>query len=170
MLPHTWHRKEVVHGGDVIHGFGQDAHLLLPLILENIHVVLSHLALWTGSQSQRSVDDLYGSKISKISISRLLYICVCVCGLLNTTMIRPRNYWLQICELFLEQNTLVFHFNIWYASNHRVDYVKGGWFGAVFCFCFYNENKLKTNLSASPWDISYWRCKSFKPGHILYNL
>lgn len=57
-LNHTWNGQEVIHGGDVIHGLGQDAHLLLPLILENVHVVLGHLALGAGSQSESSVDNL----------------------------------------------------------------------------------------------------------------
>ncbi len=61
-LPHTWHGQEVIHRGDVIHSLSQDAHLLLPLILENIHVVLGNLALGAGSQSESSVDNLSRKK------------------------------------------------------------------------------------------------------------
>lgn len=58
----TRHRQEVIHRGDVIHSFRQDAYLLLPLIFEHIHIVLSHFALGSGSQSQSCIDNLEGEK------------------------------------------------------------------------------------------------------------
>lgn len=60
----TWHGQEVINRGDVVHGLGQYAHLLLPLILENIHVVLSHFALGPSSQSQSRIDDLQWRKVN----------------------------------------------------------------------------------------------------------
>lgn len=54
----TWHSQEVVDGRDVVHGVRQHAHLLLPLLLEQIHVLLRQLALGLGSQRQRRVDHL----------------------------------------------------------------------------------------------------------------
>lgn len=61
MLP-TWHGQEVIHRGDVIHSLSQDAYLLLPLIFENIHIVLSHFALGSRSQSESCIDNLDGEK------------------------------------------------------------------------------------------------------------
>lgn len=55
----TWDRKEVIHWRDVIHGLCQHSDLLLPLVFEDIHVVLSNFALWSGCQCESSIDDLF---------------------------------------------------------------------------------------------------------------
>ena len=55
----TWDGKEVIHRGDVIHSLCQHSNLLFPLVLENVHVVLSNFALWPGSQCESSIDDLF---------------------------------------------------------------------------------------------------------------
>ena len=55
----TWDRKEVIHWGDVIHGLCQHSDLLLPLVFEDVHVVLSNFALRSGSQCESSIDDLF---------------------------------------------------------------------------------------------------------------
>lgn len=47
----TRHTKEVVNGSYVIHGVGEDTDLLLPLLLEQIHIVLGHLTVGLGSES-----------------------------------------------------------------------------------------------------------------------
>lgn len=57
-LPVTWHSQEVIDGGDVIDGVRQHTDLLLPLLFEELHVLLGQLALWFCSQGQGSVDDL----------------------------------------------------------------------------------------------------------------
>lgn len=54
----TWHSQEVIDGSDVIHGVRQHTDLPLPLLLEQIHVLLSQFALGFSSQSQCSIDDL----------------------------------------------------------------------------------------------------------------
>lgn len=55
----TWDRKKVIHRGDVIHGLCQHSDLLLPLVFEDVHVVLSDFALWPGGQCESGVDDLF---------------------------------------------------------------------------------------------------------------
>lgn len=55
----TWDRKKVIHRGDVIHGLRQHSDLLLPLVFEDVHVVLSHFALRPGSQCESGIDDLF---------------------------------------------------------------------------------------------------------------
>lgn len=47
----TRHTKEVINGGYVINGVGEDADLLLPLLLEQFHIVLGHLTVRLGSKS-----------------------------------------------------------------------------------------------------------------------
>lgn len=54
----TGYRQEVVDGGDVVDGVREHAHLLLPLLLKQIHVILGHLAVGFGSQSQRCINHL----------------------------------------------------------------------------------------------------------------
>lgn len=54
----TWYSQEVIDGSDVIHSVRQHTDLPLPLLLEEIHVLLSQFALGFSSQSQRSIDDL----------------------------------------------------------------------------------------------------------------
>ena len=55
----TWNRKKVIHRGDVIHSLRQHSDLLLPLVFEDVHVVLSNFALWPGSQGESRIDDLF---------------------------------------------------------------------------------------------------------------
>lgn len=47
----TRHTKEVINGSYVINGVGEDADLLLPLLLEQFHIVLGHLTVRLGSES-----------------------------------------------------------------------------------------------------------------------
>lgn len=54
----TWYSQEVIDGSDVVHSVRQHTDLPLPLLLEEIHVLLSQFALGFSSQSQRSIDDL----------------------------------------------------------------------------------------------------------------
>lgn len=56
--PLTWYGQEVVNGSYVIDGVGQHADLPLPLLLEELHVFLSQLALGFSSQSQGGINDL----------------------------------------------------------------------------------------------------------------
>lgn len=51
-------REEIVDRRDVVHRFGQDLHLVLPGLLEGLHVLLGHLAAGPGRQDPRGVYDL----------------------------------------------------------------------------------------------------------------
>lgn len=54
----TRHAEEVVNGGDVIHCVSKHSHLLLPLVLKQIHVILGHLAVRLGGQGQGGINHL----------------------------------------------------------------------------------------------------------------
>ena len=54
----TRHTEEVINGCDVVHGVSEDADLLLPLLLEQVHVVLGNFTVGLGSQSQGRVNHL----------------------------------------------------------------------------------------------------------------
>lgn len=54
----TGHAEEVVDGGDVVHGVGEHTNLLLPLLFEELHVILGHLAVGLGSQGQSCINYL----------------------------------------------------------------------------------------------------------------
>lgn len=54
----TGHTEEVVNGGDVVHGVGEHAHLLLPLLFEEHHVIQGHLAVGLARQGQSRVNHL----------------------------------------------------------------------------------------------------------------
>lgn len=54
----TGHAEEVIDGRYVIDGIGEDSDLLLPLLLEQIHIVLGHLTVGLGSKGQRCINHL----------------------------------------------------------------------------------------------------------------